>query len=169
MALDGPLLLDLIPRAYVTLRPLVVEDNSLPAGQEKVRMRKVAFHNFMISNWWHRIDVQDEFIVRKKVDQNKSDRGSDGVIKSWTEKTSKKVYTFHDMGIDQPGEPWWLSYRHQLEQLVNRIRGRPGTGLWLDGEDSIGRMKMLDMVYEKSPLPVRPTSRFRLDETTHSV
>jgi hypothetical protein len=53
-----------------------------------------------------------------------------------------------------------MSYRHQLEQFVNRIRGRK-TQYWVSGEDSIKQMRMIDMAYEKSGLGLRPTSSFR--------
>ncbi|RHZ49506.1 uncharacterized protein CDV56_105587 [Aspergillus thermomutatus] len=80
---------------------------------------------------------------------------------------SKKIYTFKDAGIDEPSELSWISYRHQLEQFVNRIRGREGSGLWVRNEDSLAQAKMIDMAYEKSGLPLRPTSKFvRLEAST---
>ncbi len=147
----------LIPRVTVTHKEVPVPDDKLPAGQEKVRTRKLVLVNFMISAAWHRIDIEDEYTVRK------TDGGA--VVKRYTEKESKKVYTFKDAGIDQPGEPYWLSYRHQLEQFVNRIRGRPGSGLWVDAEDSIAQAKMIDMAYTKADLPLRPTSKFQSQST----
>ncbi len=146
-----------LPRVIVTHKAVPVADEKLPAGQEKVRIRKIIFENYMLSVLWHRIDIEDEFILRN------TDGGA--VLRRWTEKQSKKAYTFKDVGIDQPGEPFWASYRHQLEQFVDHIRGRAGSGVWVDGEDSIAQMKMVDMAYEKAGLPLRPT-KFQLDPKT---
>ncbi len=147
----------LIPRVTVTHKEVVVPDDAVPAGQEKVRIRKVALVNFMVSNIWHRIDIEDQFIVRKT-------DGDGTVTAKYTKKESKKIYTFRDAGIaDLPGEPFWMSYRYQLEQFVNHIRGREGSGLWVDAEYSVSQAKVLDMAYAKSGLPLRPTSKFQLD------
>lgn len=144
-----------VPRVEVTHNPVPVPDDQLPAEQEKTRARKLKLHNYMVSGFWHRIDIEDEFVLREK--------SSGNVIKRWTTTESKKIYTFRDAGIlDQPSEPYWLSYRHQLEQFINRVRGRQGSGLYVENEDTISQMKMVDMVYEKSDLPLRPTSKFEL-------
>ncbi|KAL2869433.1 Gfo/Idh/MocA family protein [Aspergillus lucknowensis] len=136
----------------VTHKEVPVEDGELPAGQSKGRVRKLALSNFMMSAAWHRIDVEDEFIVRR------SDSGR--VVRRWTKKELKKIYTFRDAGVDQPGKPSWDSFRHQLEQFVNRIRVRDGSGQWVSKEDSLAQAKMIDMAYEKSGLPIRRTSAF---------
>jgi hypothetical protein len=47
-----------------------------------------------------------------------------------------------------------------LEQFVNKVNGRPESGVWLDGEDSINNMKVIDMAYEKAGMPLRPTSSY---------
>lgn len=153
-------------RASITTFPLFkitvvhkevpVEDETLPRGHSKTRIRKLVLNNFLVAAFWHRIDIENEFIIRKTND------GS--VVKRWTKKTTEKIYTFADVGINQPSEPSWTSYRHQLEQFVNHIRGREGSGLWVSGEDSLAQAKMIDMAYEKSGLPIRPTSKFRLEE-----
>jgi len=144
-----------LPRVTVTHRPVAVADDSLPAGQEKTRTRRLVLNNFMVSGFWHRIDVEDEFVVR--------DTETDRVLRRWKTSEAKKIYTWADAGVaDQPSEPYWTSYRHMLEQFVNRIRGREGSGVWVEHEDSIAQAKMIDMAYEKSGLPVRPTSNFVL-------
>lgn len=46
------------------------------------------------------------------------------------------------------GEEWWLTYRHQLEALVDKLRGRePET--WLTKEDSVQTMEWIEKVYAK--------------------
>lgn len=134
-----------------------VVGDRLPQGQSKVRIRKLTLNNFLMAAFWHRIDIEDEFIVRRT--------GDGGVVKRWREKKSEKIYTFADAGINQPSQTSWMSYRHQLEQFVNHIRGKEGSGLWVTSEDSLAQSKMIDMAYEKSGLPLRPTSKFQLENT----
>lgn len=138
----------------VTLKEIVVPDKALPASQEKVQSRQLTLRDFIHGIFWHRIDIKDLFEIRSK----------DGkVIKKWEEYKSHKVYTWKDAGgefADLPGEVYWMSYRHQLEQFVNRVKGRK-TQHWVTAEDSIAQMKMIDMAYEKSGLGVRPTSTYR--------
>ncbi|KAF4456294.1 hypothetical protein F53441_1539 [Fusarium austroafricanum] len=139
-------------------KEIKVEDASVPRGQTKWRLRKLHISNFLMSSFWHRIDIVDEY----------SSRSGDKLLRKWTTKESKKIYTFKDAGIDQPSEPYWTSYRHQLEQFVNHIRGNKGSGLWVDYEDSLAQAKMVDMAYEKSGLPLRPISKFRMEDTLRS-
>jgi hypothetical protein len=141
--------------ARVTMREVIVLDKTLPPGQEKVRTRQVTLHGFMHAVMWHRIDVKDSYVIR-----NTSDRRP---VKEWVESKSHKAYTYKEAGgefSDLPGEDWWMSFRHQLEEFVNRVKGRP-TRSWIDGTDSINQMKMVDMAYKKSGLGLRPTSSFR--------
>lgn len=83
----------------------------------------MAFVNFMVSPIYHRVDIEDMFVVTKV--------GSSEVIKKFTRKETKKAYSFKEMGVDLPGEIYWQTYRHMLEQFVNRIREREGTGMFL--------------------------------------
>ncbi|KAF5242205.1 hypothetical protein FANTH_8837 [Fusarium anthophilum] len=142
-------------------KELKMEDTTLPKGQIKRKRRKLSFSNFLISSFWHRIDIVDEYTIRDET--NEKD------LKKWTVKQSKKVYTFRDANMDHPGEPFWSSYRHLLEQFVNRVRGNKGSGLWIDYEDSIAQAKMIDMAYEKSGLPLRPGNTFRLEQPMNSL
>ncbi|KAI1325924.1 putative oxidoreductase [Xylariaceae sp. FL0255] len=139
----------------VTHREAVVPDKSLSAGQEKVRTRVVTMHGYIHAVVWHRIDVKDSYIIRDFADKRP--------VKTWTESTSHKAYTFKEAGGELgglPGEAWWMSYRFQLEAFVNRIKGRK-TQHWITGEDSVNQTKMLDMAYKKSGLGLRPTSEYR--------
>ncbi|KAK1448994.1 hypothetical protein CMEL01_08309 [Colletotrichum melonis] len=139
-----------LPRLSVVHKEVkVADDDKLPTGQEKTRKRTIEFANFMLGGIWHRIDIVDEFVVRRT--------GSGEVVKRWTEKTSKKAYTFDEAGLAGKGEEYWFTYRHQLEQFVNRVRGRE-TSVWVDGEDSVSQMRMIDMAYEKAGLPLRKST-----------
>ena len=154
-SLTAPLWKFAIPRVVVTHKGVVVPDAELPEGQEKVRTRKVEMANFMMPTLWHRIDVEDEWVVRVKGDGDAEGK----VVKKWTTRESKKVYSPREGGSgDAPGEAWWLTYRYQLEEFVNRVRGREGSGAWVDGEDSVAQMRMLDQAYLKAGLPLRPTT-----------
>ncbi|EXJ89100.1 hypothetical protein A1O3_02164 [Capronia epimyces CBS 606.96] len=140
--------------ARVTHRQVVVPDNTLPSDQEKLLTRQVTLHGFMQAFIWHRIDVKDSYVIRNKVDGQP--------VKTWVESKSQKVYSYKDAGAEfanVPGEDWWMSYRYQLEEFVNRVKGRR-TQTWIGAEDSINLMKMVDMAYEKSGLGLRPTSSF---------
>lgn len=136
--------------ARITHKEVVVDDKSLLETQQKVRTRVVTLHGFIHAFIWHRIDV-----IR-----NKDDRKS---AKTWTESESHKAYSYKEAGnefANLPGEAWWISYRYQLEEFVNRVKGR-STQYWVEGQDSWDQMKMIDMAYEKSGLGLRPTSEFQ--------
>ncbi|KAJ7781863.1 NAD(P)-binding protein [Mycena maculata] len=66
----------------------------------------------------------------------------------------EKAYTFPDLG-----EPWWSSYRYQLEAFINKVKGRP-PHVWVTKEDSIKNMEVIESVYAKSGLGSRPKSEY---------
>lgn len=139
-----------VPKCIVTHREAIVADGSLSTGQEHAVVKTVSFQNPIAPTLWHRIDVAEAHTIRTTEGKK--------IIKSWTKKTSKKVHTWKDQGtLDQPGEDHWSTYRHQLEQFVNRIKKREGTGCWMEHEDSIRQMAMIDLAYEKAGLPSRPS------------
>jgi predicted dehydrogenase len=151
---QGPLLWK-PSEARVTHKEAVILDKSLPETQEKVLTREVTLHGFLHAFIWHRIDIKDSFAIRNKADGRP--------VKKWVESKSHKAYTYKEAGGDfanLPGEDWWMSYRYQLEEFVNKIKGRK-TQFWITGENSVKQMKMIDMAYEKSGLGLRPTSTFR--------
>jgi len=137
----------------VTNKEVVVLDRSLPPEQEKAVTRELSLYGILFGLVWHRIDIKDKYVIR-----------TDGeVIKTWEEKESHKAYTFKEAGgkfASLPGETFWMSYRHMLEQFANKVKGRE-TQTWVTGQDSIAQMKIVDMAYEKSGLGIRPTSKFR--------
>ncbi|KAH8887531.1 NAD(P)-binding protein [Thozetella sp. PMI_491] len=146
------------PKVEVRHRPTLVADLSLPEGQEKLRTRKVSLHNFMISNIWHRIDIEDAWEVRQ------AETGA--TVKKWKSKESRKAYTFKEAGIDRPSERHWLSYRYQLEEFINKLKGREGSGVWITHDESISQMRMIDLAYAKAGLPLRPTSSYQAEQST---
>lgn len=152
--LRGPLLWK-PSEARVTMKESVVPDKTLPSGQEKTLTRQVTLHGYIHAIVWHRIDVNDTYVIRNQADRKP--------IKQWVESKSHKAYSYKEAGGDfahAPGETWWMSYRYQLDDFVNRIKGRP-TQFWVSREDSINQMRMIDMAYGKSDLGLRPTTSFR--------
>ncbi|KAI2632161.1 oxidoreductase domain-containing protein [Hypoxylon sp. NC1633] len=147
------------PDIHVVHKPVVVSRADagveIPEGQEVLRTRKLKFKVFVMPSLIHSIQLDDEFVMRKTGDT------SGQVVKKWTNSRTIKTYTFRDAGIDQPGEPYWPTYRYQLEQFVNKVRGRE-VQQWVDGADSINTMRMIDMAYTAAKLPLRPTSGYTL-------
>ncbi|RFU73827.1 hypothetical protein TARUN_8433, partial [Trichoderma arundinaceum] len=146
----------IIKPSWVTVKTkeIVVPSESLPAGQQQYQRRELTLQGLIHGVFWHRIDIKEINEIRSKDGQ---------VVKRWEKKTSRKAYTWKEAGgefADLPGETHWMSYRHQLEQFVNKVKGRK-TQHWVEREDSIAQMKMVDMAYEKSGLGPRPTSSFR--------
>jgi hypothetical protein len=118
-------------------------------------VREVTVHGYIQAIAWHRIDVKDSFEIRNKKDGT--------LVKKWTESKSHKAYSFKEAGgefADLPGESWWMSYRYQLEEFVNRVKERKAQGIITHG-DSVNNMKMVDMAYVKSGLGPRPAYGFK--------
>ncbi|KAH8885998.1 NAD(P)-binding protein [Thozetella sp. PMI_491] len=141
-------------KVTVTHQPVAAPEEEKEKGIKVTRTRKVIFHDIIFSQNYHRIDVVDEF---------EATRGSK-TTKKYSKTEHKKAYAFREMGVDQPGEPFWSTYRHMLEQFVNRVKGREGTGIFISHEDSIAQARALDMIYNKSGLGPRPSSNFRPDD-----
>jgi predicted dehydrogenase len=107
-------------------------------------------HNYMGPHLYHRIDIAT-------TTQFKDSQGK--MTKTATEVEYKKVYNWPSTNESQKGEEWWSTYRFQLEAFVDRIKGRKGSGVWVEAEDSIRQMELIDATYLKTGLPVRPTSK----------
>ncbi|KAL7938277.1 NAD(P)-binding protein [Trichoderma chlorosporum] len=138
----------------VTTREKVVPNDSLPAGQQQFQKRVLTLNGIVHGVFWHRIDI-------KEINEIRTEKGT--VVKKWEKNSTRKAYTWAEAGGEfahLPSETHWMSYRHQLEQFVNKVKGRK-TQTWIEREDSIAQMKMIDMAYEKSGLGPRPTSSFR--------
>lgn len=120
--------------------------------------RSIELWNPMAPWLWHRIDVQET--IRDE------QTGKTKVVKkqfkaySWSE-ARQQVPELTVAHADAAGETWWTTYRHQLEEFVNKIKGKTGSGIWISHEDSIKQMQMIDMVYQQSGLEVRPTSQYK--------
>ncbi|KGO77412.1 Oxidoreductase, N-terminal [Penicillium italicum] len=132
--------------ARVTHKEVVIDDESLPETQETVS-------STLLSGTVSMSRTPSLFVTR--VIAGRSRLGS---ILSRIRLTVTRRLGGEFANL--PGEDWWMSYRYQLEEFVNRVKGR-STQYWVEGQDSWDQMKMIDMAYEKSGLGLRPTSEFR--------
>ena len=143
------------PSLIVRQREIVVDDEAEVDGDGVHIMRRtVTIWWWPGPHYWHSISIEDEHSIKST---NRM------ILKTWTEKSTKKAYVWDDAGTNgevRNGEAYWSTYRHMLEQFVNRVKGRPGSGVWIDADESINQMKVLDLAYEKAGLPVRPTSTY---------
>ncbi|KAL2069596.1 hypothetical protein VTL71DRAFT_14275 [Oculimacula yallundae] len=144
------------PRCEVVHRETILEDQSLgeTSGKEHVVVKKVIFWNMVMPTLWHRFDIEEQHTIR--------DTNSKKSLKQWTTTEYQKAYTWQDEARNGQGDESWSTYRHQLEQFVYRIkdRGSP-SGIWMENEDSVKQMNMIDSAYEKAQLPLRPTSAYQ--------
>ncbi|ETS80999.1 hypothetical protein PFICI_06001 [Pestalotiopsis fici W106-1] len=155
--LQAPLLGKFWPSVEVQHRPVLIPAADagvdVSEGHEVARTRRVKFINFVAPHLYHFIQVDDEFAIRKTGDVN-------SVVRSWKKTRTLKFYNFREGGIDQDGEVYWSTYRYQLEQFVNKTRGRQPSH-WVNGEESTDTLRMVDMAYTTANLPLRPTSEYR--------
>jgi predicted dehydrogenase len=119
-------------------------------GLEMSTQKHITVHNYMGPHIGHRIDITT--ITQTQDSQN-------GSVK--TEKSTEyiKAYNWPTNREGRKGEEWWSTYRYQLEAFVDRVKGRADTGVWVDSEESIRQMEMIDATYLKMGLPLRPTSK----------
>ena len=122
-------------------REIILSDDTLSETQEHAVQKTVLFWSYVIPTFWHRIDVMEHHMVRNKMNKT--------LIKQWTKTSFVKEYGEH---------PSWTTYRWQLDEFVNKVRRRSGSGAWMDAEESITQMKLIDSAYSKAGLPLRPTS-----------
>ncbi|RDH30379.1 hypothetical protein BDQ94DRAFT_181683 [Aspergillus welwitschiae] len=129
----------------------------LPAGQGNEErhfvQRKVTLWNHLIPTVYHRIDICDKHTIR---------RGEE-IVKTWDVTEHLKAYNWPAGDVRaQTYQEWWTTWRCQLEEFVNRIKGRAGSGVWIDGEESIAQMEAIDETYVQAGLNARPTSAFEI-------
>lgn len=148
-ALSNPVLKSKLPWCQAIHKERVVQDDTLSDEQEHVVVRKIVATMLMQPVAWHRIDIIEEHTIRTRADKK--------VSKTWKTTEYKKAYTWEDFNGKKLGENWWITYRWMLEEFVNRIKGREGTGVWMSNEDSIRQMEMIDSGYAKAGMAIRPS------------
>ncbi|KAJ3523115.1 hypothetical protein NMY22_g11593 [Coprinellus aureogranulatus] len=95
---------------------------------------KIELYNFVLPSMYHTITVTPRNGRARK----------------------EKVYTFKEGPLK--GEPWWETYRYQLEAFVNKVKGRE-VQTWVTKEDSIANMEWIEKIYAEK-LGVRPKSTY---------
>ncbi|RAK74711.1 Gfo/Idh/MocA family protein [Aspergillus fijiensis CBS 313.89] len=138
------------PKTEATLAEILVASQGGTETQHFVQ-RTVAIWNMILPTVYHRIDVRDTHTLYRK----------GKLSKTWEEVQYLKAYNWP--AGDQRAETyqeWWTTWRCQLEEFVNRIKGRKGSGVWVDGEESVRQMEAVDKTYRRVGLEVRPTSAF---------
>ncbi|KAF2643465.1 oxidoreductase domain-containing protein [Massarina eburnea CBS 473.64] len=147
---NWPSFKNFLPTIEVKLRP---QTESADGGLEKSIQKSFTVYNYMGPFLYHRIDIVTTTQLKKSTDGK--------VVKTDTNTEYKKVYKWpaEREAEGRIGEEWWSTYRYQLEEFVNRVKKREGSGIWVEPEDSIRQMEMIDETYEAAGLPVRPTSK----------
>lgn len=133
----------------ITIRLKATSETSSD-GLEKSTQKFFTVHNYMGPHMYHRIDTST-------TTQLKNPQGK--VVKVEKKVDYIKAYKWPTVQEDRKGEEWWSTYRYQLEAFVDRVKGRTGSGVWVEGEDSIRQMEMIDATYLKMGLPLRPTTK----------
>tara|TARA_R110002003_G_scaffold1184_11_gene22653 strand:+ start:2063 stop:3013 length:951 start_codon:yes stop_codon:yes gene_type:complete len=137
---------DMPPWVTVKLRAKKGSEDDIAITTQKTIVMK----NFMGPHMWHRIDINTTTTCRD---------ASGKVVKEENHTESKKAYVWPDgQGGAVKGENYWSTYRYMLEAFVDRVKGRKGSGVWLDGEESIRQMEAIDETYVKAGMGLRPTS-----------
>lgn len=143
------------PKSEAIFEPVLVESIIQEDGPpiQHFSRRTITIWNHIFPFIYHRIDTSDLHTLRR----------DEQVIKSWTQISYQKAYDWPKGHKYASGsQVWWSTYRYQLEEFVNRIKGREGSGVWIDGEESIAQMEAIDRTYEKAGLKPRPTSDFEI-------
>ncbi|KAH7079127.1 hypothetical protein BKA63DRAFT_409525 [Paraphoma chrysanthemicola] len=137
---------DMPPWATVKLRAKNGLENELAITTQKT----IVMNNFMGPHVWHRIDINTTTTYRDTAGI---------VVREEKHTESKKAYVWPEgQGGDVKGEDFWSTYRYMLEAFVDGVKGRKGSGVWLDGEESIRQMEAIDETYLKAGMALRPTS-----------
>ncbi|CZR68804.1 related to Oxidoreductase [Phialocephala subalpina] len=137
-----------IPKVMVKGKEVEVKGSDRAGnGEVHLKRRTLTMWNFPGPHFWHSIQILDQHTIR---------RAADGLtIKSWAESEYKTAYTWAWMATKIQDAAHWSTYRHMLDQFINKVQGKEGSGVWISGEDSIKQMKAIDDTYEKARLPVR--------------
>ena len=108
----------------------------LPSIEVETEKAKIYFYNAMMPHIYHYIQITE---------------------KNTGSTTYEKHYTGGPQWGDDRGQPYWSTYRYQLEAFVDKMRGKRSAH-WITHEDSVLQMQAIDDVYSKSGMPLRPTS-----------
>ncbi|WWD18862.1 hypothetical protein CI109_103317 [Kwoniella shandongensis] len=105
----------------------------LPSIQIECEKATIYYYNFMMPHIYHYIAITDKVT---------------GHV------TYQKHYNYGPKW-KEIGEPYWSTYRYQLEAFVDAVRGRKPKH-WITSDDSIAQMETIDAIYMKTGLGPRP-------------
>ena len=148
--LSNPVLKSKLPWCQAIHKEKVVQDEELSEEKEHVVVKRVVGTLLMQPVVWHRISITEQHTIRNIADKK--------ALKSWTTTEYMKAYKWEEFNGKKKGEDWWNTYRWMLEEFVNKIKGREGTGVWMSHENSIHQMEMVDSGYAKAGMAIRPSS-----------
>ncbi|KUL90292.1 hypothetical protein ZTR_01919 [Talaromyces verruculosus] len=143
------------PKCVAELKEKDVSDakgEKLGDGERHFVQRTVTLYNHIGPVIFHSIVVEDRHSIKRETT----------VVKSWIKKNTIKAYDWLDKSDGRLGGVSWSTYRYQLEEFVNRVRGRKGAGVWIEDQSSMDQMAVLDEMYEKGGLKVRPSREIDL-------
>ncbi|GIZ44591.1 hypothetical protein CKM354_000778500 [Cercospora kikuchii] len=141
-----------MPKCEAVMEEVPVSDkHDGGTDTEHLVQKVITMWNFMLPVVYHRIDVVEKHRILR--------HGKE--VKSWEKTTFKKAYNW---AKDDPRrgkyKDYFTTWRAQLEEFVNRVKGREGSRVWVDGEESVRQMEGIDAIYTKAGLAVRPSSRY---------
>ncbi|KAJ5248818.1 dimeric dihydrodiol dehydrogenase [Penicillium chermesinum] len=113
-------------------------------GEGEFVKRRVTLWNHLGPSIWHRIDVRDTHVVREG-------GGGGAEVGGWEADPGLCLAGGGSEGGEGEGV---------LEEFVNRVKGREGSGVWIDGRDSVRQMEIVDQVYKQAGLSPRPGTGF---------
>jgi predicted dehydrogenase len=143
---NWPSLRDMLAWILVTLRPI---DLGTENGLQKSSRKTIRLNSFMAPHGGHSIVITTTITL--------TDPGTGKVVKEEKQTETKKAYSWPE-GTKSKGENWWATYRYQLEEFVNRVKGRDGSGAWVEHEESFKQMAVTDRTYEAAGMLLRPSS-----------
>lgn len=142
------------PMCEAIMKEVPVDTSMSPDGvkMEHFVQKTVTIWNFMMPVVWHRIDVCEDHKLLK----------GGQMTKRWKEKKHVKAYAWPEDDEQRAATypDWWTTWRCQLEEFVHRIKGRKGSGVWIDEKETITQMEAIDTIYQKAGLKIRPTSMY---------
>lgn len=138
-----------VPMCHAILEEVTIDALPKFNGAVHHMQRTVTIWNYLVPTFWHRIDVSENHRIVK-----------DGkVIKTWKETRYIKEYSRLD---GEEGADWWTTWRCQFEEFIHRVKGRKGSGVWIDAQESVAQMATIDEIYRKTGLEIRPSSSYEL-------
>jgi hypothetical protein len=109
------------------------------AGEKLYRTRTTRLHCSVGTPARNRIEVEDVRVTQDEKTGEELDR----------RRTVEKLtpYTWRDLSIDRDSKPYWTAPKYMLDEFVNRVRGRPGSGAWVTTADSMVLATMVERAY----------------------